>query len=184
MLMADLSKIEVLFKEHYSFLCAVAYRVVEDEEVAKDIVQNFFLYCLDKISTTTVHTNFKSYAFRAVRNASLSHRKKSKRIDYNDELLQQTAANLVSHQEQEIQEHETMRDRILWEIIGQMPEKRRVVFLLSNREGLKYTEIAAQLDISVNTVKTHIKLSYEFLRRECQSLIRIIIIVGIWIGFY
>lgn len=181
--MADLSRIEALFKEHYSFLCTVAYKVVEDEEVAKDIVQNFFLYCLDKIGTIAVHASFKSYAFRAVRNASLSYRKKSRKIDYNDELLLQTAAHLVSQPEQDSLEYEA-RDRVLWDIIGQMPEKRRHVFLLSNKEGLKYTEIAEQLDISVNTVKTHIKLSYEFLRRECQSLIRIIILIGIWLGFH
>jgi RNA polymerase sigma-70 factor (family 1) len=181
--MADLSKIEALFKEHYSFLCAVAFRVVEDEEVAKDIVQNFFLYCLDKISIIAVHTSFKSYAFRAVRNASLSYRKKAKKVDYNDELLLQAAAHLASQQEQDVQEQESMRDQELWAIIGQMPEKRRLVFLLSNKDGLKYTEIAAQLDISVNTVKTHIKLSYEFLRRECQSLMRTIIVIGIWL-FY
>lgn len=180
--MADLSRIEKLFKEHYSFLCAVAYRVVEDEDVAKDIVQNFFLYCLDKMSTIAIHVSFKSYAFRAVRNASLSYSKSKRKVDYNDELLHQAAANLASQQEQDNEEQETtLRDQVLWDIIGQMPEKRRLVFLMSNREGLKYTEIAAQLDISVNTVKTHIKLSYEFLRRECQSLVRIIVI-GICIG--
>ncbi|SMC57950.1 sigma-70 family RNA polymerase sigma factor [Pedobacter nyackensis] len=182
--MADLSKIETLFKEHYSFLCAVAYKVVEDEEVAKDIVQNFFLYCLDKISTIAVQVSFKSYAFRSVRNASLSYRKKSKKVDFNDDVLRKKTANMASYSDQDVQEHETARDLVLWEIIGQMPEKRRHVFLLSNKEGLKYTEIAAQLDISVNTVKTHIKLSYEYLRRECQSLVRIMVLVGIWIGFY
>ncbi len=181
--MADLSKIEELFNEHYSFLCAVAYNVVEDEEVAKDIVQNFFMYCLNKISTITVHTNFKSYAFRAVRNASLSYRKKVRKVEYNDELVIRASAYLESQQEQEIQEYETVRDRALWEIIGQMPEKRRHIFLLSNKDGLKYAEIAAQLDISVNTVKTHIKLSYEFLRRECQQLIRMSILIVIWFGF-
>ncbi|MNY67781.1 RNA polymerase sigma factor [compost metagenome] len=80
-------------------------------------------------------------------------------------------------------DREIMRDQILWDIIGQMPAKRRHIFLLSNKDGLKYAEIATQLDISVNTVKTQIKLSYEFLRRECRSLIRIIIAIGIWIGF-
>jgi DNA-directed RNA polymerase specialized sigma24 family protein len=53
---------------------------------------------------------------------------------------------------------------------------------LSNKEGLKYTEIATQLDISVNTVKTHIRLSYEFLRRECQSLIRVLVLIYLWIS--
>lgn len=182
--MAELSRIEALFKAHYSFLCTVAYRIVDDEEVAKDIVQNFFLYCLDKISTISVHANFKSYAFMAVKNASLSHKKRARKIDYNDELLLQTAAHLVSQSELEDKLKYEARDKLLWDIIAQLPEKRRHVFLLSNKEGLKYTEIAAQLDISVNTVKTHIKLSYEFLRRECQSLIRIIFIIGIWIVFY
>jgi RNA polymerase sigma factor (sigma-70 family) len=98
-------------------------------------------------------------------------------------LLLQTAAHLASQPEQDSLEYEA-RDKVLWDIIGQMPEKRRHVFLLSNKEGLKYAEIAEQLDISVNTVKTHIKLSYEFLRRECQSLIRIIVLIGIWIGFH
>jgi RNA polymerase sigma-70 factor (family 1) len=182
--MAELSKIESVFREHYSFLCAVAFKVVEDEDVAKDIVQNFFLYCLDKISTLEVNVSFKSYAFRAVRNASLSYRKKSKKVDYNDDLLQQSSASLISSSEHELHEQETARDLVLWQIIGQMPEKRRHVFLLSNKDGLKYTEIAEQLDISVNTVKTHIKLSYEFLRRECQSLIRIVILVYTWIGFH
>lgn len=182
--MADLSKIEALFRAHYSFLCAVAYRVVEDEDVAKDIVQNFFLYCLDKISVITVQTSFKSYAFRAVKNASLSYKKKAKKVDYNDELLRKTSANMACILEEDKEERETARDLVLWQIIGQMPEKRRHIFLLSNKEGLKYTEIAAQLDISVNTVKTHIKLSYEFLRKECRSLIRIVVIIYMWIGFY
>ncbi|PTS97070.1 hypothetical protein DBR11_17860 [Pedobacter sp. HMWF019] len=182
--MAELSKIEPLFREHYSFLCSVAYEVVEDEETAKDIVQNFFLYCLDRIASLDIHGSFKSYAFRAVRNASLSYRKKSKKVDYNDDLLKQTGANLACVAEDDREENEIARDLVLWQIIGQMPEKRRHIFLLSNKEGLKYTEIAAQLDISVNTVKTHIKLSYEFLRRECRSLIRIVILIYIWIGLY
>lgn len=179
--MADLSKIEPLFREYYSFLCAIANKVVEDEEVAKDIVQNFFLYCLDRMSTLEIHSSFKSYAFRAVRNAALSYRKKSKKIDFNDELLRDAAANVAIDSELDLEEQESARNLVLWQIIGQMPEKRRHVFLLSNKDGLKYTEIAAQLDISVNTVKTHIKLSYEFLRRECQSLVRILILVSLWI---
>lgn len=178
--MANLSKIEDLFREHYTFLCTVADNVVVDEDISKDIVQNFFLYCLDHISALDI-TSFKSYAFRAVKNAALSYKKRAKKVDYNTELVQQKAKNEHLVCENELEEHESLRNLELWKIIGQMPEKRRLVFLLSNKDGLKYTEIAAQLDISVNTVKTHIKLSYEFLRRECQSLIRILAACILWI---
>ncbi|POY37911.1 hypothetical protein C3K47_05125 [Solitalea longa] len=43
--------------------------------------------------------------------------------------------------------------------IDKLPEKRRKIFLMSNIEGLKYAEIADQLNVSVNTVKTQIKLA-------------------------
>lgn len=174
--------IEKQFRDHYSFLCAAAFNVVEDEDVAKDIVQNFFLYCLNKQAELQIAVSFRNYAFRAVRNAALSYKKKAEKVDYNDEILHRAAATLQCRSELEKEEREEARDVMLWEIIGQMPEKRRHIFLLSNKEGLKYTEIATQLDISVNTVKTHIRLSYEFLRRECQSLIRVLILIYLWIS--
>ena len=174
--------IEELFREHYSFLCAVAFRVVEDEDVAKDIVQNFFLYCLNKRSTLQITMSFRSYAFRAVRNGALSYKKKVDKIDHDDELMQRAAATLQYRSEMDTHEKEDARNMALWQIIGQMPEKRRHIFLLSNKDGLKYTEIATQLDISVNTVKTHIRLSYEFLRRECRYLIRCVVFICFWLS--
>lgn len=173
--MTKLSKIEDLFREHYTFLCVVAENVVEDDEIAKDIVQNFFLYCLNNISVLNITLSFKAYAFRAVKNAALSYIKKPKKVLFNDDLLVETMAEL--HSSEKDHELDTRRDADLWEIIGRMPEKRRLIFLLSNKDGLKYAEIAAQLDISVNTVKTHIKLSYEYLRRECRTLIRVLILI-------
>jgi RNA polymerase sigma-70 factor (ECF subfamily) len=174
--------IEKQFRDHYSFLCTAAFNVVEDEDVAKDIVQNFFLYCLDKQSELQIAVSFRNYAFRAVRNAALSYKKKAEKVDYDDEILHRAAAAMQYKSELENEEREEERNVVLWEIIGQMPEKRRRIFLLSNKEGLKYTEIATQLDISVNTVKTHIRLSYEFLRRECKFLIRMLVLIYIWIG--
>ena len=49
-------------------------------------------------------------------------------------------------------------------IVDTIPEKRRIVFNLSRKEGLTYKEIAEKQNISVNTVNTQISKSLEEIR--------------------
>ncbi|PSL46547.1 RNA polymerase sigma-70 factor (family 1) [Chitinophaga niastensis] len=168
------SSFEELFRLHYTFLCATAYYVVEDEDTAEDIVQDFFLYCWNKRSTIQITQNFKSYATRAIRNASLSYLKISNKIIFEEpSLIESTAAQLPN----EDYEQEETRNAALWAAIGRLPIQRQRIFLLSNRDGLKYKDIATQLNISVNTVKTQIKLAYQYLRKECEWMIKFISII-------
>jgi RNA polymerase sigma-70 factor (family 1) len=170
----DAAFFEQAFREHYSFLCAVAFQVVEDEDVAKDIVQDFFLYCWTKKVSLYNYENFKSYAYRAIRNASLNFRKRSKKISFESQLYLEKAADEEKTDEAD---KEVLRIGLLWELIGRMPQQRRHIFLLSNRDGLKYTEIAAHLNISVNTVKTHIRLAYEYLRKVGNLMVSILLLI-------
>jgi RNA polymerase sigma-70 factor (ECF subfamily) len=159
---------EELFRLHYSFLCATAYYVVEDEDAAKDIVQDFFLYYWDKRSMIQITQNFKSYATRAVRNACLNYLKKNGKIVFGDPL---TLAEEMLQLPEDDKEQEEIRNAALWAAIGRLPIQRQRIFLLSNRDGLKYKEIGEQLNISINTVKTQIKLAYQYLRKECEWMV-------------
>lgn len=51
-------------------------------------------------------------------------------------------------------------------LITELPERRRQMFELSRYKGLSYRQIAAQLDVSENTVDTQIRLALKFLREE------------------
>ncbi|MGE7774557.1 RNA polymerase sigma-70 factor [Chitinophaga sp. NPDC101104] len=170
----DQISFEDLFRQHYSALCRIAFYVVEDEEAARDIVQDFFLYCWNKKDELVINVGFPGYAARSVKNASLNYIKRAGRISFEmtDEL-----AETVADAADESSEAEEIRNAALWAAISRLPQQRRTVFLLSNRDGLKYADIAVQLDISINTVKTHIKLAYQFLRKECGWLVRIISIL-------
>ena len=53
---------------------------------------------------------------------------------------------------------------IIQEAIEQLPERRKMIFLLSRDDGLTYQEIADVLDISVKTVETQIGRSLKWLR--------------------
>ena len=50
-----------------------------------------------------------------------------------------------------------------------MPEKQRVVFLMSRIDNLKYAEIADQLGLSVKAVEKRMKKALEFLRNEIEQ---------------
>lgn len=163
-----------LFHEHYSFFCKAAFQIIEDHEAAKDIVQNFFLYCWEKKSTLKIQGSFKSYSYRAIRNASLNYLKRAGRVNYDSDYILQAADKLGYPSEMDALSVEHEQDQLLWNTIDQMPEKRKEIFLLSQKEGLTYAQVAKKLDISVNTVKTQIKLAYVFLRKECRWLVGLI----------
>jgi len=170
----DPASFEELFRLHYTFLCATAYHMLEDEDAAKDVVQDFFLYCWDKREVIRITQNFKGYAIRAIRNACINYIKKAGKIIFDEpEVLEQAVKQPVEEDTELLAD----RDTALWAAIERLPAQRRQIFLLSNRDGFKYKDIADQLDISINTVKTQIKLAYQYLRKECDWMIKLIAIL-------
>lgn len=164
----DPGSFEELFRLHYTFLCATAFHVLKDEAAAKDIVQDFFLYCWDKRDAIQIRVDFRHYAVRAVRNACINYIKKAGKVSFE---LPEALEQAVDTSEAEDTEALAGRDAALWAAIERLPTQRRHIFLLSNRDGFKYQDIADQLNISINTVKTQIKLAYQTLRKECKWLI-------------
>lgn len=165
---------EEQFKMHYSYLCAVAFCMVEDENAARDIVQDFFLYCWRKRNAIKITHTFKSYAVRAVRNASLNYLKKANRTKLEE--IHTIEGRIKDFHPEDNMEGDT-KNNALWTAVSKLPEQRKKIFLLSNIDGLKYQEIADKLGISINTVKTQIKLALQFLRTECGWMMKILILI-------
>ena len=166
---------EALFRLHYSSLCSAAYYIVSDEDAAKDIVQGFFLYCWSKRMSISLKGDFRHYAIRAVRNASLNYLKQAHKFTF----FEDTADDYASTDpigERTSREEEEIRNRELWAAIDRLPAQRKQIFLLSNRDGYTYAQVAGHLGISVNTVKTQIRLAYQFLREECRWLLPMLLL--------
>ena len=62
---------------------------------------------------------------------------------------------------------EEMRN-ILNDLIDELPEQCRNIFILSREKGLKYKEIANQLNISPKTVETQIYRALKFIKRRLK----------------
>ncbi len=152
---------EYLFKIYYPRLYGYAIRFVEDEETARDIIQECFLHFWEKRELLAA-VSVTSLLFAMVRNGCLNYLKhlsvvEKHRIEYlatidGEERLYYTDFSLDA-------EYKLLYDELQEQIgvvIGTLPERCREVFLLSRFEGLKNKEIAERLQISVTAVEAHI----------------------------
>lgn len=152
------------FKSLYKPLCLLALRYTEQADDAEDIVQQAFADVWDKNRAGLVISNWKAYMFRAVRNRSLAFATQPVNVQTTDEFpdIEDTSMD------EEMRGAE--RDARLWEAIDRLPPERKKIFLLSKRDGLKYQEIADELNLSVKTVENQIGKALKALRETAVRI--------------
>ena len=148
------------FKQHYALLSMVAFNIVENQEVAKDIVLDFFVWYCQKHNSITLRYSFKSYAIKAVKNLSLQYLEKKERKMSLLKKMDFPTYHLPKLFERNIEEEE------LQKILEKLPETRREIFISYVISGMSYAEIADTYDISINTVKTQMKRAYAFFKNH------------------
>lgn len=165
---------EILFRTYYKELCGYALIYVRNLDVAEGLVQDLFVTIWEKRSSISIHTSFKAYLYRAVKNRCINYNRKVKlenpvNIDeVSDEMLR-IPSFLGEIEEKELREALEMA-------IHALPERRKQIFLLHRQEGLSYPEIAEVLEISVNTVETQIMRALRSLRSHLSRFLLTLLI--------
>ena len=154
---------DYLFRTRYKNLCRFAATIVVQFDVAEDIVQEVFEKIWKKSTQIDERESIDSYLFVAVRNACFTFLKnKRERVDLED-----VKQNLKVSEE--VVEFETPELNRLWGEIENLPLQCKVVFKLVILEDMKYKDVADSLGISVNTVKTQMKIAYKTLREKLKQ---------------
>jgi len=124
---------------------AVSFRITNDREVSKDVLQESFLKAFSQLDKLQNESSFGSWLKRIVINQSLQIMKKELLFS---ELTDQIA---VEHDEEDWFRHTTLLD--IREKIQELPIGCRTIFSLYVIEGLKHREIAETLSIHISTSK-------------------------------
>jgi len=158
---------KVLFQKYYSAMCHFAGQLLFDNEMAEEIVQELFVRIWEKREALSIETSVKHYLFKSVRNLCLNHLQHQKiKRQYADKMMK-------SSEQQYDPEHYFMEFDLIKRIeksIESLPPKRQEIFRLSREQGLKYKEIAEELNISIKTVEAQMGLALKFLRAELKEL--------------
>ncbi len=165
----DINEFESFFKTNYKFLCLTSFQIVKDEDIAKDIVQEFFLSLWQRRKELIIRTSFKSYSSGAVKNLSLLHLKRDKKEQDRLQIFTEQELDEVyfdNRDELILREHIDLR---VMKMVDQLPADRRKVFLAYVVEGLSYQQISDKYSISINTVKTQMKRAYSTLKSQVSD---------------
>lgn len=146
-----------LFEELYPELVMYANEYLFDTGSSEDVVQEVFVYLWEKSNKIDLRTNLRGYLFTMVRNRCLNLLKAIKVTDIS-KILEAQAAFDIDNKPDWFPEDEK---RILYEqvvnVIENLPKKMRAIVKLRFIDNYRYNEIAAELGVSVNTVKTQLK---------------------------
>lgn len=150
---------EISFRGLYLPLGMYALRLVNDTDVAEDMVQDAFMKAWLYLENGGEIEHFSSFMYRSVRNICLSYLRDRR------EMLDES--NIPEAGEEEIDT--SFRDARIWKAIDSLPEKCREIFLMSKRDGLTNEKIAEELGISIKTVKNQMTKAFSRLREALSD---------------
>jgi len=160
------TKFESLFHTLYGKLCQAAYRLVQDEHAAEDIVQEIFCTLWRRRDELNVE-NFEGYLFRAVHNSSLNFLKAQKNFISEETIIDDKRSDFSAEQNLIQKETKSKIDTA----INSLPDACRTVFILSRFEGFSNKQIAEALNISVKTVENQMTKALRTLRNALLPII-------------
>lgn len=151
-----------LYDTHYTVLCCVAFEFLKDDFLAETIVGDVIFHLWEKRESLDIQQSVRAYLVRAVRNRCINYLRQEymqKETPFSSvaELPESDAAPGVCDQyPMAILLQKELEQKISLSVES-LPEECRAVFKMSRFDNMTYAEIAQKQNISVNTVKYHLK---------------------------
>jgi RNA polymerase sigma-70 factor, ECF subfamily len=149
----DIQQFETLFRSSYVSLVRYAKTLIKDHDTAEEIVQDLFFKLWQNKENINIESSLNGYLFRSIHNSCLHHiehvkviQKHSVEMSYKPEDTSENPDDVLNYKE--------LQERIA-RILERLPERCGRIFCMSRFEGLKYSEIAEKLSVSVKTVEAN-----------------------------
>jgi len=153
------------------------WRQVGDRETAKDLTQTTLIRIYKQLPKLKNPEKFSSWAYRIAQNLCLDEFKKRKRrrTDSFDEMAPHEAERQLHAGRTDLPRtpesllHQHQLGQILQDALQQIPQDQRVVVIMKQYQGLKFTEIADILKEPVNTVKSRLYYGLKAMRKALEE---------------
>ncbi len=162
----DVNAYEKVFRLFYKQLRLEAFLLLDNEKDAEDIVQQMFLDIWHKRLFANIDQSLRAYLYAATKNRCLNfldkRRKYREKISvYMDDM---PAAEIA-----DIYENTRVLPPRMKSALATMPAQRLAAFNLVYIEDKSYKDAAMEMGISINSIKTHLKIGLKSLRAALST---------------
>jgi len=139
-----------VFRFYYPSLCQFTSRLV-GAEFAEDLVEELFLKLWSSKRTFNTEEHLKAFLYHSIKNASLDFLKTTKRaVDRNTLFAAEHSINEADYLAGIIRTEVLME---LYQAIAELPKEKGRIIKMTYLDGKSNQETAAELGISIQTVK-------------------------------
>lgn len=162
-----------IYQRYHKVIYVLAFRYLKAGPMAEDVVQYVFAKLWEQRSDLLVAVSLRNYLYTMARNHILNQiRDQNQAIIKNYQIAQsqpQYEDNLL-----ETIEQKELR-AIFSRAVELLPEQKRRIWLLKMKKEHSNQDIADQMNLSVNTVKTHYAQTLKILREYLKKMLIIVI---------
>lgn len=167
---------EKIFKQYYSALCLFANKIIGDELLAEDIVQEVFIRFEEERACKDMEEYYRAWLYTAVKNASLNALREKKKTREND-LSYVRHLQTGNDEPERDAEHWMIRaetGRQLWCEVQKLPTRMQQVIRMHYLENRSVRDIAETLHLHISTVKTQKQRGLALLRKYLTLIMTIL----------
>lgn len=145
-------------------------------EDAQDIAQEAFVHAFEKLASFKGEAAFYSWLFRIALNASVSARRKTRRMAASVETrrdesgLEPTDENPASEPSYAMDVAD--RQRLVRQALAELSDEFRTALVLKEMDGMSYEEIAEVIEVPLGTVRSRIHRARLELRAKLSLLLK------------
>ena len=159
----DEKAFSILFDRYWDNIYGVAFAFTKSTMIAEEMVQDIFLKIWLKRDLLNSVQKFDAYLFMVAKNHIYNElRKKIKEEPFTDHIINYFREKGDSPEQQMIFKESKQLVNIA---IKKLPPQQQLIYRLSREQGKSQEEIADKLQISKNTVKSHMNKALQSIRQ-------------------
>jgi RNA polymerase sigma-70 factor (ECF subfamily) len=159
-----------LVEAHQSMVYTLAFRLLCNDEDAKDIVQETFIRAWKHLDNFKLELKFSTWLYTIAANQCYDKLKKAK----HNYILRLDDPNVISEFISNENIEKTMINTELALIISSLTRnltpKQKLVFTLRDLEGFEIEEIISITSLSASKIKSNLYLARQFIRKKIENL--------------
>jgi len=155
----DESAFTEIYNRYWKILFQTSYSIIQDEESAKDVVQNVFISLWQRREVSNIQS-LKPYLQQSARFLVLKAIRSNKTDSRFYDRVKEITSEILNDDPLIFKEQQNL----IQSLLNTLPENCKETFRLSREEGYTYKQIASQFSISEKAVEKRMSKSLKHIR--------------------